>query len=272
MTTSDATEPELEYDDDLIAVLEAVWGAGFLSPGGTDEVDRILDGLDLTGFSVLDLGCGIGGATVHIASRHGVAGIIGIDIEENLIEACEKLAARSGVSDAVRFRRVEPGPLPVEDASLDMVFSKDSIIHIADKHALARDIFRCLKPGGWFAASDWLAGYSGAPSPDMQAYVSAEGLDFGLASAAVYEAALDAAGFEDIKVIDRNAWYRQEARRELEKLTGALHAGLESTVGKQFIDRQVDVWEKMIVVLDQGELRPTHLRARKPQDGAESGR
>ncbi len=98
----------------------------------------------------------------------------------------------------------------------------------------------------------------------MQAYVSAEGLDFGLASADVYRAALEAAGFEDIRVIDRNAWYRQEARRELNNLTGALHADLASTVGKQFLDRQVDVWEKMIVVLDQGELRPTHLRARKP--------
>lgn len=266
MTEFDETEPELEYDDDLIAVLEAVWGAGFLSPGGTDEVDRVLDGLDLTGFSALDLGCGIGGATVHIASRYGVAKITGIDIESNLIEACGKLASRAGLSETTRFQLVEPGPLPVEDTSLDMVFSKDAIIHISDKHTLARDIFRCLKPGGWFAASDWLAGYTGAPSPEMQAYVSAEGLDFGLASAPVYEAAFKAAGFETIRVNDRNAWYRQEARRELEKLTGALQGGLESTVGRKFLDRQVDVWEKMIVVLDQGELRPTHLRARKPEN------
>lgn len=264
MTTSDDTEPMLEYDDDMIAVLEAVWGAGFMSPGGTEEVDRILEGLDLTDFSVLDLGCGLGGATVHIAGRYGVSGIIGIDIEDNLIEACKTLAARTGLSEKARFRLVEPGPLPVDEDSLDMVFSKDSIIHIADKHGLAQDIFRCLKRGGWFAASDWLAGYSGTPSPEMQAYVSAEGLDFGLASADVYRAALEAAGFEDIRVIDRNAWYRQEARRELKNLTGALHADLASTVGKQFLDRQVDVWEKMIVVLDQGELRPTHLRARKP--------
>ena len=264
MTKSDETEPELEYDDNMIAVLEAVWGAGFMSPGGTAEVDRVLDGLDLTDYSVLDIGCGLGGGTLHIADRYDVARIIGIDIEDNLIEASETLAARSGLSGKAEFRLVEPGPLPVDDASLDMVFSKDSIIHIADKHGLALDILRCLKPGGWFAASDWLAGYSGTPSPEMQAYISAEGLDFGLASAEVYQAALEAAGFEDIRVVDRNAWYRQEARRELARLTGTLHADLKSTVGKQFLDREVDVWEKMIVVLDQGELRPTHLRARKP--------
>lgn len=264
MTTSDAPEPHQEYDDDLTTLLEAVWGEGFMSPGGTEEVDRVLDGLDLTGLAALDLGCGLGGATVHIARQYGVASIVGIDIEDNLIEACVELASRAGLVEKAQFLQVEPGPLPVADASLDMVFSKDAIIHIADKHALARDIFRCLKPGGWFAASDWLAGYTSTPSPEMQAYIEAEGLDFGLASAAVYEAALEAAGFVDIRIADRNPWYRQEARRERDNMKGTLYAGLESTVGKEFLERQIDVWEKMIVALDQGELRPTHLRARKP--------
>jgi phosphoethanolamine N-methyltransferase len=269
MTTSDLPEPTQEYDDDMTALLEAVWGEGFMSPGGTEEVDRVLEGLDLTGLAALDLGCGLGGATVHIARRYGVASIVGIDIEDNLIEACTELASRAGLSDKARFLLVEPGPLPVADASLDMVFSKDSIIHIADKHALARDIFRSLKPGGWFAASDWLAGYASAPSPEMQDYIAAEGLDFGLASAAVYEAALKAAGFVDIRIIDRNPWYRQEARRERDNMKGTLYAGLESTVGKDFLIHEIDVWEKMIVALDQGELRPTHLRARKPEDASE---
>ncbi len=264
MTTSDAPEPHQEYDDDLTALLQAVWGEGFMSPGGSDEVDRVLEGLDLTGLAALDLGCGLGGATVHIARQYAVASIVGIDIEDNLIEACVELASRAELADNVQFLKVEPGPLPAADASLDMVFSKDAIIHIADKHALAGDIFRCLRPGGWFAASDWLAGYTGAPSPEMEAYIEAEGLDFGLASASVYEAALGAAGFVDIRVADRNPWYRHEARRERDNMKGSLYAGLESAVGTEFLERQIDVWDKMIIVLDQGELRPTHLRARKP--------
>lgn len=264
MTTSDEAEPMLEYDDDMIAVLEAVWGEGFMSPGGTEEVDRILDDLNLVGAAALDIGCGLGGATLHIARNYDIESIIGVDIEDNLVNACENLASSNGLSDKMQFRLAQPGPLPVADDSLDTVFSKESIIHIADKHSLAKDIFRCLKSDGWFAASDWLAGYTGAPSPEMQAYISAEGLDFGLASATVYRSALEAAGFVDIQIIDCNAWYRQEARRELENLTGVLYAQLESTVGKQFLNREIDVWRKMITVLDHGELRPTRLRARKP--------
>mgnify|MGYP001819797273 FL=1 len=253
-----------EYDDDLIAVLESVWGKGFMSPGGSAEVDRVLDGLDLSGLTILDIGCGLGGATVHIAQAYGPNKVIGIDIEDNLIDRCRQLAARAGTGENVEFLKVEPGPLPVAGGSLDVVFSKDSIIHIADKDALASDIFRALKPGGWFAASDWLAGYTDQPSPEMQAYVEAEGLDFGLASAATYEQAMKTAGFEEITLLDRNDWYKQEARLERDNMKGSLYANLESTVGTTFLEHEIDVWDKMIVALDQGQLRPTHMRARKP--------
>ena len=42
----------------------------------------------------------------------------------------------------------------------------------------------------------------------------AEGLDFGLASQNTYRSALEAAGFIEIDVVDRNKWYQQQARVE----------------------------------------------------------
>ncbi len=254
-----------EYDDDMNTLLEAVWGKGFASPGGTDEVDRYLQGVDLAGLSVLDIGCGFGGVDIHLVKQHRVGKVTGIDIDPGLIQRCERLAHEHGVTALTEFVRVEPGPMPFADASFDVVTSKDSIIHIGDKHSLAADIFRVLKPGGLFAASDWLAGYDGEPSPEMKAYLIAEGFDFGVASANTYRSALEAAGFEDIEIVDRNDWYRGEARREREQLRGALYDGLASQVGNEFLEHQIDVWNKMIVVLDKGDLRPTHLRGRKPE-------
>ena len=257
-------EATQEYDDDLIAVLESVWGRGFMSPGGTAEVDRFLEGLDLHGARVLDIGCGLGGVDVHVATAQPGSSVVGIDIESHLIERCKGLAESAGVSASTEFLRVDPGPFPFDDGRFDFVISKDSIIHIADKAALAADVYRVLANGGWFAASDWLAGYTGEPSDEMKAYVAAEGLDFGLANADTYQRALRDAGFVDIEVVDRNAWYRDEARVERDALRGQLYAGLESTVGREFLTHQIEVWDTMIVALDQGELRPTHLRARKP--------
>jgi hypothetical protein len=35
-------------------------------------------------------------------------------------------------------------------------------------------------------------------------------------------------------------------------------------VGKGFVDHEIEVWRALTVVVDSGELRPGHLRARKP--------
>jgi 2-polyprenyl-3-methyl-5-hydroxy-6-metoxy-1,4-benzoquinol methylase len=253
-----------EYDDNLMALLEAIWGDGFMSPGGSAEVDRYLAQIDLGGQTVLDIGCGLGGVDLHLVQHHGAAQVTGIDIDPALIERCNQLAQKHGLSQQLQFICVQPGPLEFDEASFKVVTSKDSIIHIEDKHAMARDVYRILEPGGWFAASDWLAGYEKKPSPEMQAYVEAEGLDFGLASQRTYRDALETAGFIEIDVVDRNKWYQQQARVEREQLGGILFNGLVSTVGLEFVEHQIDVWDKVIIALDQGQLRPTHLRGRKP--------
>ena len=253
-----------EYDENLMALLEAVWGEGFMSPGGVDEVDRYLAGIELVGLSVLDIGCGLGGIDVHLIKQHGAAMVTGIDVDQALIDRCDLLAQKNDVASQLKFICVEPGPLPFGDAGFNIVTSKHSIIHIPNKKELAADVYRVLEPGGWFVASDWLAGYEGEPSHEMQEYLVTEGLDFGLASAKTYLEALESAGFTDIDIVDRNDWYQQQARQEREQMGGILYDGLASKVGTDFLEHEIEVWDKMIIAIDQGQLRPTHLRGRKP--------
>lgn len=252
------------YDEGHIAFLEALWGEGYLSPGGPEEVARVLEGLDLAGLAVLDIGCGTGGITAALAADYGAGRVVGIDVEPAPCRAARDLAARRGVSDHVEIVQVEPGPLPFDSGSFDLVFSKDSIVHIPDKEALAADVFRVLRPGGVFAGSDWLTARDGPPSDEMAHYLACEDLDFGMASPARYRAALEAAGFTDIRLTDRNPWYREEARRELARLQGPERASFESHLGAEEIARQIRTWSAMIPVLDSGEHCPHHLRATKP--------
>jgi phosphoethanolamine N-methyltransferase len=220
--------------------------------------------LTLAGRSVLDIGCGTGGIDRHLVERHGAAYVTGIDVEDTVLATARERVARAGFRDSIGFAKVAPGPLPFPPGTFDFVFSKDAIVHIPDKTALAREAFRVLKPGGWFAASDWLIGHDGEPSAEMKAYIAAEGLDFGMASPGTYSRALVGAGFREVSIESRNGWYRETARDEIARLTGPIRKEAESRFGADFVQHNIDIWRKMLVVLEKGEHCPTHFRARRP--------
>lgn len=252
------------YHSRAVAMLQAVWGEGFLSPGGPPEVARLVGDADLHGLAVLDIGCGAGGIDLALVREHGAAYVTGIDVEDTVLANARALVVKAGLEARIGLCKVAPGPLPFPQHCFDVVFSKDSIVHIADKHALMREVFRVLRPGGRFIASDWLIGHDGPPSPEMAAYVEAEGLNFGMASAARYADAMRSAGFADIAIESRNAWYREVAKLELERLRGPVGAAAARLVGADFVAQNIAIWERMIPVLASGEHCPTHLKARKP--------
>jgi phosphoethanolamine N-methyltransferase len=258
------TDSEPEYDDIHMRFLELLWGDGYLSPGGPAEVERVLANIDLEDKRVLDLGCGSGGITLFIARRFNPKQIVGFDVELPVIEQARHRATEGGMAGRVEFTQAPPGRLPFADESFDVVFSKDAMVHIADKEAVFADIFRVLKPGGTFAASDWLISHDDEPTADMKAYIAAEGLSFGMASPKRYRSAMQKAGFTNIRTDSRNAWYRNEAARELNRLQTELYDQAVALTSKAFVDKNIATWTAMQKVLDSGEHCPTHLSAIKP--------
>src|SRR5262245_60260021 len=186
---SAAAADPAEYDDTAIRFLEALWGEGYLSPGGPNEVDRVVAGLDLEGRRILDIGCGSGGIALHLIERHGAGHVTGFDVEAPVIAAARDRTERKGLAAKAEFVHGAPGPLPFADARFDVAFSKDALLHVPDKDVLFAEIFRVLKPGGAFAASNWMIGHDDEPSPDMKDYIAAEGLSFNMASPARYRLA-----------------------------------------------------------------------------------
>ena len=255
------------YPPQLITMLEAVWGQGFMSPGGPDEVARVVGPHDFAGKTVLDIGCGAGGIELALVQNHGAGFVLGIDVEDPVLARARQLVTQADLTRRIGVVKVAPGPLPFPPATFDIVFSKDSIIHIPDKFSLMAEVFRVLRPGGWFIASDWLIGHDASPSPEMAAYIAAEGLDFGMASAPRYEAAMRQAGFTTISTLSRNSWYREQARQELTRMRGAAGHAAAKLVGRDFVMHNIDIWARMIPVLDSGEHCPTHLSAQRPTAG-----
>ena len=252
-----------EYSDRFVAGLEWIWGTGFLSPGGSAEVAAILGGTNLAGKRVLDLGCGVGGVDVLLVHRHGADRVVGVDVDAGLIDRAREAAEQADLVDQLAFWVVKPGTLPFKSEAFDVAFSKDAIIHIPGKAAVFTDLFRILKPGGQLAVGDWF-GSADPPTPELAEWLEAVHLDFAMGTIEGAASLLEDVGFVDVEYEDRNGWYAVEIERELEMLSGDNYRKLADAMGASFAEDRLRSSRLKQTVVNQGLLRPGHLRARKP--------
>jgi len=78
----------------------------------------------------------VNGPAIALVSAHNAGRVIGIDVEKPMLARAQKNIDAAGVSDRIDLRIVPSGPLPFDAETFDVVFSKDSMVHIADKPAL----------------------------------------------------------------------------------------------------------------------------------------
>ncbi|HAE02600.1 MAG TPA: SAM-dependent methyltransferase [Rhodospirillaceae bacterium] len=259
-------EETLHYPDSFINALQAIWGDGFLSPGGPEEIAAMLDGLDITGLSVLDIGCGVGGIDCLLVQEYGASQVTAIDVEPQLIDHASRRFHQHDLSHKITAHLVEPGPLPFADNQFDSVFSKDAMLHIPEKHSLYKEVLRVLKPGGQLIASDWLRGgdESDAVPPILVEWGEQNGLKADFATPAETEDALRRAGFQAAHVKDRNAWYREEIKKEELQVTGPGLQQLIAAIGMENAEKRVRSYEIRQQAVNEGALRPCHLYGMKP--------
>lgn len=99
---------------------------------------------DVSGRTVLDLGCGSGQNTLYLARRG--ANVVATDISAELIQVAVRRLQICGVA-GVRFVVSSAHQLPLRDDSIDLVFGNAVLHHLELTHA-SQEIFRVLRRGG----------------------------------------------------------------------------------------------------------------------------
>src|ERR1700744_3072909 len=100
-------------------------------------------------FTILDLGCGPGTITRGFCAHVPRGRVIGMDAGEAVIEQARSAASEAGAAfPNLSFQVGDITPrLPFADASVDVVYTSQTLYHIPTPVHVMREAHRVLKPG-----------------------------------------------------------------------------------------------------------------------------
>lgn len=98
---------------------------------------------DLTGTSVIDLGCGYGWFC-RVARELGACDVTGVDISEKMLARAAELTDDT----QIHYQRSDLESLALKANSLDLVYSSLALHYLPELDALFARVQRALKPGG----------------------------------------------------------------------------------------------------------------------------
>lgn len=102
---------------------------------------------------VLDVGCGLGGATRRWAEGHG-ARVLGIDLSPERIRQARHLTELVGLSDRVRFEAGDVLELDLPENAFDVVLCQATASHVRAKRELLDVLHGRLVAGGLLALEE----------------------------------------------------------------------------------------------------------------------
>jgi len=105
--------------------------------------------------SIVDVGCGIGGSTRHLASKYS-AFATGITLSPYQANRGNELVKERGLDTSkVSVKVADALNMPFENDSFDLVWSLESGEHMPDKEKFVNEMIRVAKPGSKIILCTW---------------------------------------------------------------------------------------------------------------------
>ena len=143
-----AGQEHLSKEDAQVALVEELRLHAKLPPSGP--------------VSVLDVGCGVGGTSIHLAATLGErCRVTGVTLSTAQVAFATADAASAGVAARVAFhegdgeRLDEMAALAGREGSFDAVWISEALSHFVNKDKFFAQAMKFLKPGGKLVLADW---------------------------------------------------------------------------------------------------------------------
>jgi len=210
------------------------------------------------GGRILEVASALGGPARMIA-RHFGADVVCVDMNQLMQKALSQLSTGEGLALRLHPLRARTERLPLRDGSFDAAWSQDAMCHM-DESAVVPEVWRVLRPGGFFAFSDWMSA-SMLERDDWEQLSRHWGFP-SLPTLAEYVSLLAAEGFELLLAEDRTRALRTEPAVPSDQ--DAFERAFVERWGEAELKRQKapgELWQKLV---KEGKMTFGAVIARKP--------
>ena len=231
--------------------------------GGRLATDNLIDQLNFSENShVLDVGCGLGGATRYVTTKYN-SRVTGIDLTPEYIETGKALCRWLNLDESITLEQGSALSMPFQNNMFDGGYMLHVGMNIDDKMSLFSEIYRVLKPGSSFGIYDVMRENDGEliyPVP-----WAAERSVSMLSTPEQYKQALIDAGFEVSQENHRRdfalKFFKQlRAKKETNGDTRTPPLGLHILMQESTADKIKNMIDNII----NGYIAPVEIIAKKP--------
>ncbi len=182
---------------------------------------------------VIDIGAGYGGAARYLAERFGCR-VTALNLSEAENERDRALNAEQGLDHLVTVVDGSFDDIPAPDASYDVVWCQDSILHIGDRRRVLEEVFRVLRGGGEFVFTDPMQA-DDCPEGVLQPILDRIHLP-SMGSPGFYIETAKAIGFVDLEFEDHTPQLARHYGRVHDETVAREHE-LDGLVSAEYIER-----------------------------------
>lgn len=182
---------------------------------------------------VLDLGAGYGGAARFLARQYGCP-VAALNLSEVENDRNRQMNRDQGVDHLIEVVDASFEEVPYPDASFDVVWSQDAILHSGDRRRVLEEVVRVMRPKGRFIFTDPMAA-DDCPKGVLTPILERIHLD-SLGSPGWYTQTLEALGLVDRGYQDHVHQLTNHYRRVLRELQ-AREPELKGRVSRQYVER-----------------------------------